>query len=64
MPQQLKVHRVAQLLPENVQALKPMLDVVDIGVRTHPARVADQRAPAITVNHSPICGEIRQLLHD
>ena len=61
MPQQLEVHRVAELLPDHVEALKPMLDVVDVRVRTHRVRVADQRAPAITANPSPICGEIRRL---
>jgi hypothetical protein len=60
MPQQLNVDRVAQPPPNHVEALKPMLDVVDVGVRTHPVRVADQHPPAITANPAPICGEIRR----
>jgi len=61
MPQQLKVYRIPQPTPDYVQALKPVLDVVDVGVRTHACTVADHRAPAITANPSPLCGDIRRL---
>ncbi|MGO9890836.1 MAG: hypothetical protein ACLP0L_23455 [Solirubrobacteraceae bacterium] len=59
----IKVHRVAQPLSGHVEALKPMLDVVDVGVRTHRCKVADQRAPAITANPSSMCGGIRRLIN-
>lgn len=38
-----------------------MLDVVDVGVGTHPPTVAGQRPRAITANPASVCGEIRQV---